>query len=43
MTGRLFRGALQLTAGTLLLLDETGMGAGELGDAGVKNLQVGGG
>lgn len=40
-TGRLFRGALQLTSGTLLLLDETGMGAGQLGDAGVKNLQVG--
>lgn len=40
-TGRLFRGALQLTSGTLLLLDETGMGAGQLGEAGVKNLQVG--
>jgi hypothetical protein len=39
-TGRLFRGSLQLTAGTLLLLDETRMGPGQLGDAGVKNLQV---
>jgi hypothetical protein len=37
----LFRGSLQLTAGTLLLLDETNMGPGQLGDAGVKNLQVG--
>eukprot|EP00882_Tetradesmus_deserticola_P033724 GHRQ01038548.1.p1 GENE.GHRQ01038548.1~~GHRQ01038548.1.p1 ORF type:complete len:362 (+),score=162.11 GHRQ01038548.1:394-1479(+) len=39
-SGRLFRGSLQLTAGTLLLLDETGMGPGQLGDAGVKNLQA---
>jgi hypothetical protein len=39
-SGRLFRGSLQLTAGTLLLLDETNMGPGQLGDAGVKNLQA---
>ncbi|WIA37078.1 hypothetical protein OEZ86_014051 [Tetradesmus obliquus] len=38
-SGRLFRGCLQLTAGTLLLLDETALGPGQLGDAGVKNLQ----
>ncbi|WIA16854.1 hypothetical protein OEZ85_013787 [Tetradesmus obliquus] len=39
-SGRLFRGCLQLTAGTLLLLDETALGPGQLGDAGVKNLQA---
>lgn len=39
-TGRLFRGCLQAPEGTLLLLDETEMSAGQLGEAGVKNLQV---
>lgn len=39
-SGRLFRGALQLSEGTLLLLDETDMAAGQLGDSGVKNLHV---
>jgi hypothetical protein len=34
------RGRLQLPEGTLLLLDETEMAAGQLGECGVKNLQV---
>jgi hypothetical protein len=39
-TGRLFRGRLQQPEGALLLLDERGLSAGQLGDNGVKNLQV---
>eukprot|EP00775_Hariotina_reticulata_P001403 gene1403-1746_t len=39
-TSRLLRGRLQLPEGTLLLLDETEMAAGQLGDTGVKNLQA---
>ncbi|KAF8065729.1 alpha-mannosidase [Scenedesmus sp. PABB004] len=39
-SGRLFRGALQLPDSAVLLLDETGMAAGQLSDAGVKNLQA---
>lgn len=39
-TGRLFRGCLQQPEGALLLLDESGLSAGQLGDNGVKNLQV---
>jgi hypothetical protein len=41
-TGRLFRGCLQQPEGALLLLDEGELSAGQLGDNGVKNLQVGG-
>lgn len=39
-TGRLFRGCLQQPEGALLLLDESAMSAGQLGDNGVKNPQV---
>jgi hypothetical protein len=39
-TGRLFRGCLQQPEGALLLLDEGQLSAGQLGDNGVKNLQV---
>lgn len=34
------RGALQLPPGALLLLDETAMGAGAIGEAGVRSLQA---
>ena len=39
-SGRLARGALQLPPGSLLLLDETAMAAGEIGEAGVRSLQA---
>jgi hypothetical protein len=39
-SGRLVRGALQLPPGALLLLDETQMGAGAVGEAGVRSLQA---
>lgn len=39
-TGRLVRGGLQLAAGTVLLVDETGMDAGDIQEPGVKNLMV---
>jgi hypothetical protein len=39
--GRLARGALQLAQGTLVVVDETGMAAGQVEAGGVKNLQVG--
>jgi len=39
-SGRLFRGCLQQPEGALLLLDERHLTAGQLGDNGVKNLQV---
>lgn len=38
--GRLARGALQLAQGTLVVVDETGMAAGQVEAGGVKNLQV---
>lgn len=39
-TGMLFRGCLQQPEGALLLLDERQLSTGQLGDSGVKNLQV---
>lgn len=39
-SGRLLRGALQLPPGALLLLDETQMAAGAVGEAGVRSLQA---
>jgi hypothetical protein len=39
-SGRLVRGALQLPPGALLLLDETQMGAGAIGERGVRGLQA---
>ncbi len=39
-SGRLLRGRLQLAAGTVLLLDETAMQAGQVGEQGIANLKV---
>jgi hypothetical protein len=39
-SGRVHRSPLQLSPGTLLLVDELTLGAGKLGEAGVRSLQA---